>query len=157
MAERGLLAWGLAGFHASFLVATLVTGLYLAGAAGDLLAGLDTRVGLALYGYLWAATWWTNRRWLAAVDLVDDRTGAVLRAATRWGAVTGLLLFVGPLAVASAFVVSGGGLGAIPFVLLGGVVGAILAAAVGALVGGLFAALDLLLLRASVVVVPDGA
>lgn len=155
-----LLAWSLAGFHVALLVALLVAGLYLGGAAGDLLAGLDTVVGLALYGYLWAVTWWTNRRWIATTGLVTTgrpTPGAVLGSAIQWGGATGLLFLVVPLAVVVGFLVVTGGLGALPFALLVVVIGGLLAAAIGAVVGGLLAGLDLVLLRASRLVVPAAA
>lgn len=154
-----LLGWCLAGFHVALLVSLALTGLYLAGAAGELLAGLETVVGLALYGYLWAVTWWTNRRWLATAGLVashrPDRR-VVLAEAVKWGGATGVLFLAAPLVVAAAFLVVGNGPDVLPFVGLVALVGTLLAATTGAVVGGLLATLDLLLVRASrVVLAPE--
>lgn len=152
------LAWSLASFHTALLVTLLLAGLYATGAVGELLGGLDTVVGLGIYGYLWALTWWTNRRWLEDVGLalaeLPSEPRVVVGAALRWGAVAGLLFLVGPLVVLVGLFVVDGGFGALPFVVLTGLVGALLAAAVGALVGGVFATLDLALLRVSTALVP---
>lgn len=152
-----LLGWCLAGYHVALLVSLLLTGLFLAGAVGDLLAGLDTTVGLALYGYLWAVTWWTNRRWLASAGLVGGRRPdprVVFAGAMKWGGATGVLFLAAPLVVAAAFLVAEGGPEVTPFVVLVALVGTLLAAATGAVVGGLFAAFDVLLLRTSRAVLP---
>lgn len=150
---RRLLVWALPAFHAALLVALLVAGLYATGRAGEVLGSLETWIGVLAYLYLWAVTWWTNRRWLAAVgeSFLRGRPPArpVLRSALRWGAATGLGVFAAPFLVAVAFFLAGGGLGAIPFLALAAAVGAALSLAIGGLVGGLFAGLDLLLLRAS--------
>lgn len=155
---QSLLAWSLASFHTALLVTLLLAGLYATGAAGELLAGLDTVVGLGLYAYLWAVTWWTNRRWLEAVGLapaeLPSEPRMVVGVALRWGAVAGLLFLVGPLVVLAGLFVVDGGLGILPFVVLAGLVGTLLAAAVGAFVGGMLATLDLALVRGSTALVP---
>ena len=148
-----LLWWSLAAFHAATLVALLVAVMYATGRAGDLLAGLDTSVGVAAYGYLWAVTWWTNRRWLAAdgAGIVGGRPEprATLLGAVRWGGVTGVLAFLPVAVVGLALLVGAGGVDALPFVLLGIASGTVLAVGVGGIVGGGLGALDLLLLRAA--------
>ena len=110
-----LLVWTLAAFHTATLVALAVAALHLAGRLGALLAGLDTAVGAAAYLYLWAVTWWTNRRWLAAsgpalaTGAADPRAVAV--GAARWGAVAGLGVLLPALAVGSVLFVGTGACG----------------------------------------------
>lgn len=149
----GLLTWGLASFHTALLVALVLGGLYAAGVAGELLTGLDTWIGIVAYLYLWAVTWWTNRRLLSRIegDLVTERPGAsaLLAEAMKWGALAGLLVFLPALLVGIVLFVGAGGLGAVPFLLVGGAIGATLATGIGVVVGVLFVLLDLLLVRAA--------
>lgn len=151
--ESSLLAWTVASANAALLVAVAVGLLYAADGLGDRLAALDTSIGVLAYGYLWAVTWWTNRRWLDALEpslLSTEATViAVSVAALRWGAVAGVLLFA-PAFVAVAVLVGGNaGLGAVPFLALGAGIGALLAAGVGAVVGGLLGLVDVVLVRTS--------
>lgn len=150
---RPVLVWALAAFHTALLVTLVVAGLYLAGAAGDVLSGLGTAVGVASYLGLWAVTWWTNRRVVAGVGpgLVTGRPDplAVTRQAATWGGVAGLLFFVGLFVLGAGVVVVTSGLEAIRLLALAGLVGSVLSVAVGSAVGAGFAALDLLLVRAA--------
>jgi hypothetical protein len=135
-----LLAWGLASFHAAAL---LVVPLWLAhvvapAAVGDLLGGLDTRVGLGLFLVLWGSTWWSNRRYLAACAFVD--VSKTLTMGAKWGAVTGLPLL--------GCVVLGVLVATNPtFAALLLVTGALVAPLVGAVVGVVFAGVDVVLAR----------
>lgn len=150
-----LVVWCLATFHAAFLVAVGVLALHRSGAAGDLLAGLGTLQGFALFLALWTVTWWTTRRWLAEAT-VDARAGttpsvgASLVPALKWGGLDGLvflLFLVAVLLVPNA--VAAGTVSAVYVLALLVLVGSLVAAVVGALVGGLFALVDLALLRAA--------
>jgi|GEM_PF-1940404 len=151
--DQSLLVWTVASVNAALLVAVGVGLLYAAGGLGDRLAGLGTSVGVLAYGYLWGVTWWTNRRWLDALEpglLSTDTTAvAVSVGALRWGAVAGVLVFA-PAFVAVAVLVGGNaGLGALPFLALGAGIGALVAAGVGAIVGGILGLLDVVFVRAS--------
>lgn len=145
------LAWAFAAFHAALLVALVVAAVFLAGLAGNALAGLDTSVGVLAYLYLWGVAWWTNRRTLEAIGigLVGDGVdpSGVFVEGTKWGAVAGLLVFLPALAAGIVLFVGAGGLEAVPFLLVAAAVGAVVAAGVGAAVGGGFALLDLLVVR----------
>lgn len=148
-----LLVWCLATMHTALLVSLLVGGLYVVGAAGDVLAALGTAAGIASYLYLWMVTGWTNRRW---VDSVGPATVArrpdgrrAVGEAVKWGGLTGLLFFAGLLLVGATLIVATAGPGALLFVVLGGIVGAVASFAVGAAVGAVFAAMDVLLVRAA--------
>lgn len=157
--DRSLLVWTVASFNAALFVTVAVGLLYAVGGLGVRLGALDTSVGVAAYGYLWAVTWWTNRRWLDAAEpgLLSRRHDAVdvFVGALRWGAVAGVLVFA-PVFVAVAVLVGGNAdLAAIPFLALGAGIGGLLAAGLGGLVGGLLALVDLLLARASRAWLPE--
>lgn len=148
--------WAFATFHAAALVVALVVVAHVTGPLGDLLGGLDTLVGLALFVVLWATTWWTNRRWLAGVRLrVGERppTRALVSGGLRWGGANGVLFLwsVFLLAVLPAF-----GFQVVPLAIIA-TAGTVLATVVGALLGGLFAALDAALLRIAGTFAPGGA
>jgi hypothetical protein len=128
-----LLAWCLASFHASALVALPVAAAHAIDprAVGDLLGGLGTGVGLGLYLVLWGATWATNRRWLAESDFAA--AGRTIRAGAKWGAPAGLAVLAALAVVllvrttpflAAVVAVVGGALS----ILVGGLIGAALAA-----------------------------
>ena len=146
-----LLVWTFAGFHAAFLVALAVAAVYLAGVANEGLAALETWIGVLAYLYLWGVTWWTNRRMLEAVGpgFVAGRASrtAVFVEASKWGGVTGFLVFLPALVVVVVRFVAAGGLQAVPFVVLATGVGSVLSVGVGGFVGAGLALLDLLLLR----------
>jgi len=130
-----LRAWALASFHVATLVAVGVGLLHAGGLVGDLLSGLGTLPGVALYLLLWGLTWRTNRRWLLAHG--PPGRGAV-RPALTWGAVTGVGFLLGAL-VALAVALEPADL--VVLVIFAGV-GAPVAAVVGAAVGGVFALVD---------------
>jgi hypothetical protein len=144
--DDALSAWALATFHAAALLVVPLTLAHVVApdALGDILAGLDTLVGLALFLVLWGSTWWTNRRYLAACAFAD--ASGTLAVGARWGAVTGLPL-LGCVAVA-AFVATNP-----TFAALVLVAGGLLAPLVGAVVGVGFAALDVALDRVAAALV----
>jgi hypothetical protein len=59
---RRLMVWGLATFHAVGFVLVLLPLLYAGGSLGSLLQGLNTVVGFALFGTLWATNWLCTRQ-----------------------------------------------------------------------------------------------
>lgn len=139
-----LVIWGLTMFHVTMLTLVLVVTLHLGGTLGSLLSGLDTMIGLTVFAFLWAVTWWTNRRALRGAwrgDGFDPRS--VVLQAVGWGGVTGTVFFVGPFGVLLALLVVNGG-GALATVAVGAV-GALIAAVIGALVGGMLGLVDLFL------------
>jgi hypothetical protein len=112
------------------------------GGLGDLLGGLETSIGLALFAYLWLVLWVTTRRALTAADPLTRRSA--LRAGFVWGAASGVGFVGGVLLVAGGFVtVTTGNLAFFP-VVFG--LGSLVASVVGAVLGLLFAAADLMLL-----------
>ncbi|WP_267640865.1 hypothetical protein [Haloarchaeobius amylolyticus] len=148
MADTGFLAgeqptlpaWCLGTFHTAALTAAGVTGLHLSGAVGDLLGGLNTFVGFAAFGYLWAVTLWTTTRVCREVDLFGpDRpaTTSLLAAGAKWGAVNGLVFLLGILLAVSVTFLGE----ALALLLFFGIGGAF-ALAIGAVIGVGFALLD---------------
>jgi hypothetical protein len=65
-APVALVTWCLGTFHVAVLTVVAVLALQRGGTVGDVLSGLDTAIGLSLYAFLWAITWWTTRRGLRA-------------------------------------------------------------------------------------------
>lgn len=154
-----LVVWAAGSLHAALLVALLASALHLSGAAGDVLAGLGTLPGIAVYLYLWAVTTVATRRALRTAELGADgrvgRPGRAAVAAAVWGAATGLAFLLGPLVVAGGFVLVTSGPDVLVFLALVGLAGSVVAAVVGGLVGLAFAGLDLLLVRAAGSLVGD--
>lgn len=146
-----LLAFVFATFHTALFTLVPVTLLHWTGALGDLLGGLSTTVGLALYALLWATTWWTNRRLLAATPFTRGAAWPVLKASVKWGGVTGSLFFVELVGVAVLQAAVVGQLGppeleSVLFLAFFATLATLVAFVVGALVGVVQAALDLLAL-----------
>ena len=150
MADR-LTVWCLASFNVAALTVVGVLSLHTLGDLGDLLAGLDTVTGLALYLALWVLTLWTNRRALAGVRAFGSGPGLRPLAGRSfgWGAATGVAFLWAIVAI--VYLPDAPGPGSLLAAALG-VLGVLLlasafAALVGALVGLVVGALDLLLLR----------
>lgn len=147
---RPLLVWALASFHVALLVAVAVGLLYAAGFLGNQLAALDTSVGVVAFIYLWAVTWWTNRRMLASLDgdllsAAPSRTDVLVNA-MAWGGMAGVLVFLPPFVLVFGFIVVAGGIEALPFLVIAAVIGVVVAAGVGVVLGGVLAVIDLALL-----------
>lgn len=153
MDEDPLAVWAVATFNVAVLVAALVGALHLDGRLGDVLAGLNTWVGVALYCCLWATTWWTNGGWLAGLDGDDGLIGTLVAGGT-WGGVNGVLFFWVLFFVAVIPTV-GFDPTAVLFYLLALGIGTVLALGIGGIVGVLAAALDLALFRVADRLGPD--
>lgn len=144
-------AWPFATFHTAALVVVGVAVFHLSGTLGDALAGLDTATGLLVYAALWATTWGTNRRVLAAAS-PDGAVRPLLVAGVVWGAVTAaafLLELVALLVVARALSGEIAASGVSPSLLGVLVVVVVLAALVGGVVGAVLAAVDAVAARAA--------
>ena len=160
-----LLTWSLATFHTTLLLAVLLSLGHATGSLGDLLSGLGTLSGFALFAILWVAALWTNRRWLDEVSLLGPDVDGwhVIKRGAIWGAPTGVVFVLGFLAIfvlreanTSAQLTLDMILGAVGVIALVAVVGSLFATVVGAIIGGLLAALDLGLVRVTAVFVPNG-
>ncbi len=153
MAE--LRRWAFAAFHTALLVAVGVLAVHLGGAVGDLLRGLNTAVGLGVYGLLWAIAWAVTGPAFAAAP----PAAAPIRGLVGHGALYGAVTAVGFLL---ALVLGGGTLPvlqgdlSVSAVLLVASIGSVAATVVGALVGALFAAIDGLLARTGAALAAPG-
>jgi hypothetical protein len=161
--ERELLmVFALGTFHAAALIAALVLVLYATGGLAQLLSGLSTIAGLALFIALWLTTVWSTERTLRGAFTVAPWMSVPLsimipRAAWRGGvngvaflACLGLILLI-----ASAFNgdLSGGAVGA--GFLVFATVGAAVAFVLGLMFGAFFACVDLVLVTATRAIVDD--
>src|SRR5688572_7759032 len=63
-----LLGWALGTMHTGLFVLAIVVPVYRAGGLDDVLGGLNSLLGLGLYGVLWAVTWWSTTRAVAGID-----------------------------------------------------------------------------------------
>ncbi|GGM42205.1 hypothetical protein [Haloarcula argentinensis] len=137
-----LVTWTLATFDTALFVLLGVLAAHTSGGLADLLAGLNTLVGVAVFCYLWAlfvlAVRWVHGR--VALDSAGVSTLALHGAAA--GSVAGVVFLLGLLAVVLVPTLQSGGvrLQAVLLVLL---IGAGVAAVVGGVVGLLASLLDI--------------
>jgi hypothetical protein len=159
-----LLVTSLATFHTTLLLAVILALGQATGAIGDLLGGLGTLVGFGLFGLLWGTTLYTNWRWLGDVSVLADEPDIrhVLRRAFVWGALDGVLFFLGLLAVLVLSRISPDTqvtldalLGALGVVVFLAALGSAVAIIVGGIVGVVLGALDLGLVRLAGAFVPE--
>ena len=154
-----LAAFALGTFHAVLVTLTLAASLYLSTDPGELLDGLNTALGLAIFAVLWATSVYCTRRAMRSAGL-DPATGAkasaVLGQGVAWGAWNGVLfawcLLAGGFLVLIALAVPEGverTMGVVSFGVIAFGFGTIFAAIVGAAIGFMLAALDLTLLAAA--------
>jgi hypothetical protein len=88
-----LLTWALAAFHTALFVAVLVALAYRNGSLGNLLGGLSTELGFAIYAALWLSVGWCTGRTLRdTAQFVNNRRVDVRQTvslAPYWGAGAG--------------------------------------------------------------------
>ena len=148
-APPALVTWCLGAFHVAVLIVVAVLLLQRGGAVGGALSGLDTAIGLGLYAFLWAVTWWTTRRALRAAwrDGRGPTWKHSLAGALVWGGATGVVFFTGLFAAFFVLLVVQGEdvLATLGF----GLISAFVAMLVGGVVGGVLGLLDIVLLRAA--------
>ncbi|WP_336358404.1 hypothetical protein [Haloarcula sp. CGMCC 1.6347] len=136
-----LVTWTLATFDTALFVLLGVLAAHASGGLADLLAGLNTLVGVAVFCYLWAlfvlAVRWVHGR--VALDSAGVST-LVLHGVAA-GCATGVAFLLGLFAVALVPTIQSGGvrLQAVLLVLL---IGAGVAAVVGGVVGLVASLLD---------------
>ncbi len=158
-----LIEWSLGAFHTSLFFWLFVVVLYLTGTLGNLLASLNTIVGMIVFVFLWVITWfWTRLVVWQIVDTADWGAtkiplGKALVLAILGGGVNGLFFFLISLFVAAIIavmaVIASRSLTDVPALLVlfgySFTIGSALSFVIGAVFGFLFALLDLLLLGAS--------
>lgn len=148
------MSWALGTFNSAALALALLLLLYPRGRFGDMLAGLSTLTGLALYVALWATTVYATRRALRGIDLLGDaRAGdRFFGPALRWGGFTGFAFLLELAVIQIVSVVLGGDLrplSSLPLLIPFGVIASLVAFVVGALVGVTLGAVDLAGVRLS--------
>jgi hypothetical protein len=152
-AERPpLLAWGLGTLHAALLMLVLVFLLYRGGGLGELLGGLGTLPGLALFAWLWVLSCVGARMALRHVPLEAPPRRLVPDALAHgllWGGAVGVAFFAGLTLVTTVVAVAHGGAGLLMASVAFSVLGLGFAGLVGFVVGAAFAALDVGLLLAA--------
>ncbi|EMA33596.1 hypothetical protein [Haloarcula japonica] len=137
-----LVTWTLATFDTALFVLLGVLAAHASGGLADLLAGLNTLVGVAVFCYLWAlfvlAVRWIHRR----VSLDSAGVSTLALHGTAAGSVAGVAFLLGLFAVVLVPTIQSGGvrLQAVLLVLL---IGAGVAAVVGSVVGLLASVLDI--------------
>jgi hypothetical protein len=160
LSDSHLLGLALGTFNVALLVLLIVLPLHLTGELGDLLEGLNTVLGLSVFGVLWVVTCYCTYRGINAAGLVPGGpalVGPVLRNAFAWGAYNGVIFFnlllIGSLIVVSVESTADGDsdspFGVIVFAVLAFGAGTVLSSVVGSIAGVVFATVDALLLRAS--------
>lgn len=149
MADRRLVVWTVASFHAAGLTLAVVALAHADGALAGLLGGLGTLAGFAGYAYLWALSYLATR-WVLDGDVLAAATDGAVRPAllrgTVGGALVGLAALLGPLLLLGAYNLATRGV-ALESAALVTLYGSAFALAVGAAVGLAFALLDLAALR----------
>jgi hypothetical protein len=137
-----LVTWTLATFDTVLFVLLGVLAVHASGGLADLLSGLNTLVGVAVFCYLWAlfvlAVRWVHSR----VALGDAPLRTLVLHGVAAGCATGVAFLLGLLAVALAPTLQSGGV-PLQAVVLVAVIGAGVAAVVGGVVGLLASLLDI--------------
>lgn len=139
-----LVTWTLATFDTALFALLGVLAAHASGSLADLLAGLNTLVGVAVFCYLWAlfvlAVRWVHGR--TSLDSAEIST-LVLHGVAA-GSVAGVAFLLGLFAVALVPTLQSGGvrLQAVLLVLL---IGAGVAAVIGGIVGLLASLLDIVM------------
>lgn len=153
MDDTRLSDWALATFHTTIFVTIALTILYIGGGLGDLLASLNTLLGLAGFGIFWLLTWWTTRQAVQRISWagVDDPIpfGRIVAYSAQWGGISGALILLAILVVVVAFLLVTDPVELVSdawFLALAAMVASLVAFIVGAVVGVLFALVDSALL-----------
>ena len=104
LAGASTATWALGSFHAAVLALLLVLLGFPGGGLGDALDGLNTAVGLAIFGLLWAISWWATARATRGLSLIDGALegGARDMLSRSWaaGTLAGLALLLSLAALA---------------------------------------------------------
>lgn len=149
-----LVTWTLATFDTVLFVLLGVLTAHASGSLADLLAGLNTLVGVAVFCYLWAlfvlAVQWVHSR----VQLDSAGVGTLALHGTAAGSVAGVAFLLGLFTVVLVPALQGGGV-RLQSVLLVLLIGAGVAAIVGGVVGLLASLLDIAVYGLAGYLLPD--
>ena len=153
--ELTLTGLTLATFDVTALVLAALVALHASGALADLLSGLNTVVGVAVFGYLWILVVLAVRWVLSAAPLGAAGLGTLALRGVAAGAVTGIAFLLGAFLVAVVPQLLTGPIEAVSLVLIV-TIGAAVAAVVGALVGLVAALLNVAVYRAAGALLSEG-
>ncbi|MFC6862057.1 hypothetical protein ACFQGE_01120 [Halomicroarcula sp. GCM10025817] len=148
-----LTAWALATVDVTLFVSLAVLVAHASGALGDLLAGLNTVLGIAIFAYLWVLVGLAVRWVLAGASLGEAQMRVLALRGVAAGAATGVAFLLGVVGVAvvpRVFTTTLEPLSAALITLFG----VVLAAPIGALLGLAFGLLDVGLSRLAGAVAP---
>lgn len=149
-----LVTWTLATFDTALFVLLGVLVGHASGDLADLLAGLNTLVGVAVFCYLWAlfvlAVRWVQSR----VALGDAPPRTLVLHGVAAGCATGVAFLLGLFAVALVPTLQSGGV-RLQAVVLVALIGAGVAAVVGGVVGLLASLLDIAVYGLAGYLVPE--
>ncbi|GGO01272.1 MULTISPECIES: hypothetical protein [Haloarcula] len=148
-----LTTWALATFDVALFVLAALLPIHAAGALADLLSGLNTLLGVAVFCYLWAL-FVLAVRWVLSDAVLSDPLRSLVPRGVAAGSAAGVVFLLGVLLVAAGPGVVAGRiepLSAFLIALIGGAV----AAVVGSLVGLLLGAVDVALYKISSAALPD--
>jgi hypothetical protein len=148
-----LTAWALATVDVTLFVSLAVLVAHASGALGDLLGGLNTVLGIALFAYLWLLVGLAVRWVLAGASLGETRLRTLALRGVAAGAVSGVTFLLGVVLVVvvpRVFTTTLEPLSAALITLFG----VVLAAPVGALLGLAFGLLDVGFFRLAGYAVP---
>lgn len=160
MADRRLLIWTLASFHAAGFTLGFVLPAYVSGGLSDVLPEFGTVPGFLGYGYIWVLSYLATR-WVLTEEVSEDvfeetpagSLKSVLLRGSAAGGLVGMATLLGPLLlVAVPASVTGGNLTALAFITA---VGSGVAVVVGAAIGLVFTLLDVAAVRIAGRVAPE--
>ncbi|MDS0280911.1 hypothetical protein [Haloarcula onubensis] len=143
--SRSLSVWAFAAFDTVLFVLVALVPVHAAGALADLLSGLSTLLGFALFGYLWLLGGLAVR-WVLSGATLDDAVTTLARRGAAAGGVAGVAFLLGVLVVAVGPGLVAGTIQPLSVLLVGGI-GSAVAAVVGSVVGLLLGAADLAVYR----------
>jgi hypothetical protein len=155
-AGRTLTAWALATFDLTLVVLLAVLAAHASGALGDLLGGLNTVLGVALFAYLWVLVSLAVRWALAAGSIGETRLRTLALRGLAAGAATGVAFLLGVVLVAVVPRVVTTRLEPLSAALIT-LFGVAFAAPIGALLGLSVGLLDVALYRIAGYAVPTSA
>ena len=141
-----LTAWALATVDVTLFVLLAVLIAHASGALGDLLGGLNTVLGVAVFAYLWVLVSLAVQWVLAEASLAEAQLRAPALRGVAAGAATGVAFLLGVVVVAVVPRVVTTSLEPLSAALIT-TFGVVLAAPVGALLGLAFGLLDVGLYR----------
>lgn len=155
MADRNLTltAWTLATFDVSLFVLIAVIVGHVSGALGDLLAGLNTVVGVIIFLYLWALFTFATRWVLGEAPLAESSISLIFLRSIAAGGVAGVVFLLSIVLIAVIPSAVSRSIQAVSVALIA-IIGATVAAVIGSVVGLVAGLLNMAVYRVAGYVLP---